>query len=131
MSCLFCRIVSREIPAHVVFENEHVLIFLDIHPKAPGHLLAIPKQHADHALVTSPEDLSHALLALRQIGPTILAKLGASGARIQVNIGADAGQEVMHTHLHFIPVFEHNTVPNLGHEPSLTELAEQLFHVLS
>ncbi|MEO8874289.1 MAG: histidine triad nucleotide-binding protein [Polyangiaceae bacterium] len=103
MSCLFCKIVAREIPAKIVLENEHVLAFADVNPQAPKHFLVIPKMHlkgiheatAEHAAM-----LGQVMLAARNVAEE--NGLADSGYRLVVNNGADAGQSVHHLHMHVI-----------------------------
>jgi histidine triad (HIT) family protein len=99
--CLFCRIAAEEIPADIVFENETVLAFRDINPKAPTHVLAIPRRHLDSvADLTDPDgDLLAALFgALRHVADDA----GLTGYRILTNVGAESGQSVFHLHFHLL-----------------------------
>lgn len=100
--CIFCRIVQREIPAKIVFEDDMALAFEDIRPEAPVHLLVIPKQHvASLADVTSADrDLVGHLFA-------VTAKLARErnlegGYRAVINNGSGAGQTVFHLHVHLL-----------------------------
>lgn len=101
MSCLFCKIISGEIPAEIKFQDELVIAFADINPQAPVHLLIVPKLHVENAaeLATkSPAALSALFTAADQ-----LAKAeGLTGYRTVFNTGADAGQSVFHAHLHLL-----------------------------
>jgi histidine triad (HIT) family protein len=100
-SCLFCRIVRKEIPATIVFENEHVVAFRDIDPRAPLHVLVVPRTHiASLDEATNAEELGHLLLAAAQIAKA--EGVASSGYRSVVNSGADAGQTVFHVHLHLL-----------------------------
>lgn len=101
--CLFCKIVTGEIPCAKVYEDGQVLAFLDIAPVAPGHVLVIPKAH--HAdLFALPDSLGVALLAAqKRVGRAVMAALGASGLNVQQNNAASAGQMVFHAHYHLIP----------------------------
>jgi histidine triad (HIT) family protein len=99
--CLFCRIAAREIPAEVVFENETVLVFRDINPKAPTHVLAIPRRHLDSVadLTDADGDLLAALFgAMRRVAE----EAGLRGYRILSNVGAESGQSVFHLHFHLL-----------------------------
>ncbi len=101
--CLFCKIVSRAIPAAVLLENEHILAFKDVNPVAPAHALIIPKKHIVGIAEATREDaaiLSEVLLA----APAVAEKLGvaSTGYRLVINNGADAGQSVLHMHLHVL-----------------------------
>jgi histidine triad (HIT) family protein len=103
MSCLFCRIVARELPSDIVHENEHVLAFRDLRPVAPTHVLVIPKRHV--AAVREAEDtdvelLGHVMLGARDVARTL--GLVAGGYRIVMNNGEDAGQTVFHLHAHVL-----------------------------
>jgi histidine triad (HIT) family protein len=99
--CLFCRIVAGEVPAEVVFEDAQVLVFRDVNPQAPTHVLAIPRRHvASAAEVTAADgDLLAALFgALRRVADDE----GLAGYRIVTNVGPEAGQSVFHLHLHLL-----------------------------
>ena len=99
-SCLFCRIVRGEIPAKIVHQDEHVVAFRDIDPKAPTHILVIPTEH-----VASLDEAKDAA----QVGRLMLAAAEIArsegitdGYRTVVNTGAGAGQTVFHIHLHLL-----------------------------
>lgn len=100
--CIFCRIVAREVPAQIVFEDEHILAFKDIRPVAPLHVLVIPKRHIPSLAEATSEDaplLGHLMAAL----PQIAAGQGATdGFRTIINTGKAGGQEVYHLHAHII-----------------------------
>ena len=98
--CLFCKIVNKEIPANIELENEDCLAFHDINPKAPIHILVIPKKH-----IESFDDVDAETMA--KITPFIqelTRKLGIdkSGYRVITNIGENGGQEVKHLHFHIL-----------------------------
>lgn len=100
-TCLFCRIGRREIPAKIVFENEHALAFHDVAPKAPTHVLVIPKAHVARLSESSGDDaavLGECLAALRGVARA----LSLESYRVVVNDGADAGQSVFHLHFHLL-----------------------------
>jgi len=100
-TCLFCRIVRHEIPAKIVREDEHTLAFRDIDPKAPTHVLVIPKEHvATLNDATDPLILGRLLLAAKEIAAE--EGIAADGYRTVVNCGAGAGQTVFHLHLHLL-----------------------------
>src|SRR4051812_13725250 len=102
MGCLFCKIVNKEIPSQIVFENDHVLAFKDIHPAAPTHILVIPKKHVVGIHEAARED-AEMLGELMLAGRTVAEEQGlAKGYRLVVNNGADAGQSVLHLHLHVL-----------------------------
>lgn len=99
---IFKRIIDREIPARIVYEDDLCMAFEDIHPAAPTHLIVIPKKEIASVDDVTPEDeaiVGHLFVAMRAIA----AKLGlTSGYRIVTNCGGDAGQEVMHIHFHLL-----------------------------
>ncbi len=99
---VFQRIIDREIPATIVYEDEHCIAFEDIHPAAPTHLVVIPKRpiaSVDDVQESDAETVGHLFAAMR----TIAARLGlVNGYRVVTNCGRDAGQEVMHLHFHML-----------------------------
>jgi histidine triad (HIT) family protein len=101
-SCLFCRIIAGEIPSDKVGESDDALAFRDVDPKAPTHVLVIPKVHAP----TLPElAASHpeAALAVLALARQVAADDGVGDAyRLVCNTGADAGQSVFHAHVHVL-----------------------------
>jgi histidine triad (HIT) family protein len=102
MTTLFSKIIAREIPADIVYEDERCLAFRDINPQAPTHVLLIPKQEIARLADASTADqdlLGHLLLAAGRVA----RQLGVGDAfRLVVNNGADAGQTVFHLHLHIL-----------------------------
>jgi histidine triad (HIT) family protein len=101
--CLFCRIVAGEIPATIVYETDTTLAFRDVNPKAPVHVLVIPKEHqADVAvLATADPKLAGDVLAAAAAVAQAEGLLG-DGFRLIFNVGEHAGQEVFHTHAHVL-----------------------------
>ncbi|MDD5382138.1 MAG: histidine triad nucleotide-binding protein [Candidatus Margulisbacteria bacterium] len=98
MSCLFCRIAAKEIPAAIVYEDEKVLAFNDIAPQAPVHILLIPKQHVDS--IVDCKEVNSIFAVIKQIAKE--KGIEATGYRIVVNHGRDAGQAVPHLHFHLL-----------------------------
>ncbi len=102
MSCLFCKIIEREIPANIVLENDHVLAFKDLYPKAPVHLLVIPKRHIESIAKIEPGDeavVGHCVRVARLLAER--AGYGERGYRVSCNTGPEGGQVVYHIHFHF------------------------------
>jgi histidine triad (HIT) family protein len=99
--CIFCKLINKEIPAELIFEDDRIVAFNDINPQAPIHILIIPKEHFD-SLNVIPEEkkdiLSHILLRARQIARNI--GIDEKGYRIVLNTARDSGQEVLHIHFH-------------------------------
>jgi histidine triad (HIT) family protein len=101
-ACIFCRIAAGEIPARKAFEDEDLVVFHDIHPAAPVHLLIVPRRHVVSLYEATPDD--GALLGkMLLLAPRLAREHGATdGFRIVVNNGAGGGQEVPHLHLHVL-----------------------------
>jgi histidine triad (HIT) family protein len=101
--CLFCKIVNRQIPASIVYEDDRVLAFNDINPQGPTHVLVIPKQHIPSLNDLAPEhDAIVGELARRAAAIAKERGISAGGFRTVFNTNADAGQTVFHVHLHLI-----------------------------
>src|SRR5512135_502579 len=103
MSTIFQKIISREIPAKIVFEDNLCLAFRDINPQAPTHILVIPKKPITSLDEASKEDqmlLGHLLLKAREIAQT--EGISERGYRVVINTNAEAGQTVFHLHLHIL-----------------------------
>jgi histidine triad (HIT) family protein len=102
MSCLFCKIVAGEIPATRLYEDDRTLAFADIDPKAPTHVLIIPKQHIPSQAHITPQDealLGHLFHAAAQLAQ----QHGLTeGYRLVLNTGPDGGQTVDHLHIHLL-----------------------------
>jgi histidine triad (HIT) family protein len=101
--CLFCKIVSGDIPAECVAESDHTLAFRDINPQAPTHVLIIPKEH--HANLAALAGADSALLAEVAVQARQVAQaegIADSGYRVVFNTGAEAGQTVFHVHAHVL-----------------------------
>jgi histidine triad (HIT) family protein len=100
---VFAKIVRGELPAHKVYEDDRVLAFLDIMPRAPGHTLVIPKAPARNILDVDPDDLKALAIAAQKVAKAAVQVFGAEGVTVQqFNEGA-GGQVVFHLHLHIIP----------------------------
>ena len=100
--CLFCKIVAGDIPSDRVYEDDEVIAFRDINPRAPTHVLVIPRRHVPDAHALTDDDapiLSSLFAAVRRIADN--AGL-TTGYRVVTNVGPDAGQTVFHLHLHLL-----------------------------
>ena len=102
VDCLFCRIAAHQIPADILYENENLMAFRDVNPKAPFHVLIIPKKHitgADHLTVQDGAMLGEVF----EIASRLCSEHGISnGYRVVSNVGADGGQSVAHLHFHIL-----------------------------
>ena len=102
-NCIFCQIIEKKIPAKIEYQDEAVLVFHDINPKAPVHLLIIPKEHISNINNFEAKKSPMAaklLLTAKKMAQKM--KIDQSGYRLIINNGADAGQEVDHLHIHLL-----------------------------
>jgi len=101
--CLFCKIVAGEIPSRIALQDEHGVVFHDINPQAPTHLLVVPRKHiAALTDVAEGDDLLMGRLCRLAAAAAQQAGIAAGGFRVVVNNGPDAGQAVAHLHLHVL-----------------------------
>src|SRR5689334_17227829 len=101
--CLFCRIVAGTVPSNQVYHDDDVVAFRDINPKAPTHVLIIPRRHVSG--IDAPEAADGSMLAAMIRAAQIVARaegIAAGGYRLVWNVGPDAGQSVFHLHLHLL-----------------------------
>ncbi len=101
--CVFCKIAAGQIPAKIVYQDEDVVAFEDINPKAPHHILLIPRRHIPSMADLTEED-GPVLVALFSVAARLAQKLGLGerGYRVVTNVGPDAGQSVLHLHFHLL-----------------------------
>ncbi len=100
--CLFCRIAARQSPAEIVYEDDAVVAFKDIYPKAPVHLLIVPRRHVESLLEAGDDDeavLGRCVLVARRLAE--VTGYAERGFRLSVNTGPEGGQVVYHVHFHF------------------------------
>lgn len=104
--CIFCKIISGEIPCEKVYEDEHTFAFLDIHPINRGHTLVVPKAHHEN-IYSVPQDIfARTMSTVHKLAPKIKQAVGGEGINIGINNDKAAGQLVFHLHVHIIPRFE-------------------------
>lgn len=104
--CIFCKIVGKQIPATVVYEDDELLAFMDIGPIIKGHVLVVPKKHHDAVADTPDETLAKLHVVAKRIALAQMNGLGADGVNIMQNSGKASGQEVPHIHVHVIPRYD-------------------------
>ena len=110
--CIFCRIIAGQVPCIKVYENDHVLAFLDIGPISEGHVLLIPKQHICSVDQADYEIMVEIAKVLPMLAGSIKSAMCADGYNVLCNNGASAGQVVSHLHIHIIPRNENDGVFN-------------------
>ena len=102
MTCIFCHIIARQLPTEIIYENADLVVFKDINPQAPVHLLIVPKKHIESINAVdekTAEIFSKMVLAAK----TMAERHGVqSGYRLMINNGREAGQVVYHLHMHFL-----------------------------
>ena len=103
MDCIFCKIVNKEIPSKIIYEDEEIVAFNDIHPLTPIHILVIPKKHIESVLDIKQEDeklIGKIYTVINKIAKD--SGVDEKGFRVVTNCGADGGQEVRHLHFHLL-----------------------------
>lgn len=109
--CIFCKIVAKQIPSHIVYEDENILAFKDIYPVAPVHILVIPKKHIFNINDITEQDegmIGKIFVVIKKLA--VEMGVASSGFRVVTNSGSDGGQEVDHLHFHLLGG------KNLGHK---------------
>ncbi len=101
--CIFCKIIAGELPSSKVYEDEHVVAFLDIHPVAVGHALVVSKTHCDDLIGCDPTVAAHMIKAAQKVAKAVVKATGAEGFNLGINNGRAAGQVIFHLHMHVIP----------------------------
>lgn len=130
--CIFCKIINKEIPSFVVYENEFVTCFLDINASTKGHTLVVPKKHAENIFDLPVQDAIEVIKAVKVVTTLLKEKLDVQNVNLINNSGELAGQTVMHFHLHIIPRYENdgiNIAPKQT-EPNFDELQHTLNQIL-
>jgi histidine triad (HIT) family protein len=129
--CLFCKIVSGEIPATRIAEDERTVTYMDINPATRGHVLVIPREHAKDLLEIDPEELAAVARAAQRVAATMPERLGADGVNLLNSCGREAWQTVFHFHLHVIPRYEADPLrlpwtPEPGDRDAIADAARAL-----
>jgi histidine triad (HIT) family protein len=129
--CIFCKIAEKEADATVVYEDDHTLAFMDIHPLNPGHTLVIPKKHYTNMLDMPGEEAARVFASVHKVMKGVQKASGADGISIGQSNGRAASQEVFHMHVHIIPRFNHEMMsgfPNRKqtHRAELDEIGKKI-----
>ncbi|UVD81704.1 HIT family protein [Mycoplasma iguanae] len=103
MTEIFKKIISREIPANIIYEDDRIIAFLDINPVNIGHFLVVPKKYSVNLIDIEEEDFIYLISKARELALQQIKKMGVSGFKLHVNNGKESNQEVFHTHIHIIP----------------------------
>jgi len=128
--CIFCSIVTGDIPGRIVKETDDAVAFLDANPLAPGHTLVVPRDHHQRLNEIPADEAADLFDAVHELSAAVEGAVDADAVSIGINDGEAAGQEVPHTHVHLVPRFEgdgggpfHAINPS-SEEPSEDELDE-------
>lgn len=105
---IFLKIINKEIPANIVYEDNTSMAFLDINPNTKGHTLVIPKKSSKNLYDINDDDLSDVIKVVKKVALAQQKALGAKGVNISMNNEEIAGQEVFHSHIHVIPRYVEN-----------------------
>ncbi len=111
MECIFCKIIDGEIPSVKVLDEELVLAFMDINPSSPGHMLVIPKKHAENIFEISDNDLAAVIKGVKRCANAVKEALKAEGVTVLQLNGRASDQIVPHLHIHIIPRWENDGLP--------------------
>ena len=117
--CIFCKIVNGEIPSKKIYEDNDVIVILDLHPACDGHSLIIPKKHITDMMEIDSDNLNKVWEIANKLTPTLMDKMNATGLSLRVNYG-DA-QEIKHFHMHILPNYQFK-------KPSMTQ--EESYEIL-
>jgi histidine triad (HIT) family protein len=129
--CIFCRIVSGELEATIVDEDERTIAFMDINPATRGHALVIPRRHSRNLLEIEAEDLQATVLAAQRLARKVVDRLGAAGVNLINSCGSAAWQTVFHFHVHVIPRYDGDPLrlpwtPTAGDPDEIAQAADAL-----
>ncbi len=113
-SCIFCKIVRKEAPASIIYEDEDTLAFLDIRPLYEGHTLVIPKKHYIDIFDIPQDLLAQTHKTSKYIAPAVKSATSADGISIIQQNGTAAGQDIFHLHIHVVPRFEGQKLPRFS-----------------
>jgi histidine triad (HIT) family protein len=100
MDCIFCKIIEKTAPADIIYEDDDTIVFKDIHPSAPVHLLICPKTHYDKLVDTPPEVMPKLFETVTKVAKML--EVDQSGFRAIINNGRGGGQIIFHLHIHFL-----------------------------
>ena len=120
--CLFCKIARHEIPSEIIFEDNDIMVFLDINPTTNGDTLIIPKKHYKDIFTIPRELLNHIEQSYEHIYEKYKKKLKCDGLTLTTNL--DYGQEIKHFHMHFIPRYRNDDVKYLSNKEIFKDIKE-------
>lgn len=101
MDCIFCKIIKKEAPGDILYEDELVIVMMDIYPHVDGHVMIIPKKHYTDYLELDETIINHVFKVAKEVGPKIMEAMNAKSLTMLINYGE--AQEVKHFHFHLLP----------------------------
>lgn len=101
--CLFCKIIKKEIPAEIIYEDNSAIAVLDVHPRALGHAMILPKSHVENILELADDEIGDVFKAVKKVAAILKKSLEPDGFTIGINHGRVSGQAVDHLHIHIMP----------------------------
>jgi histidine triad (HIT) family protein len=130
--CVFCRIMTGELPGTFVAQEERAVAFMDVNPATPGHLLVVPRTHTADLLTADPADLGACIELAQRLAKQVRERLGAAGVNLLQSSGAAAWQTVFHLHLHVIPRYDDDPLvlpwrPTPGDLAEITAVAAKIY----
>lgn len=131
---IFAKIIDGQIPNHTVYEDDSVLVFMDVMPQSRGHCLVVPKTGSRNLLDADPEVLAETIQTVQRVAKAAETALHADGILIQQFNEAPAGQSVFHLHFHIVPIFNgealHRHADRMAEPEELAELAKSIASAL-
>lgn len=135
MDCLFCKIANKEIPAEIIYEDDHALAFLDIHPKTLAHVLIIPKKHYASLKDVADSEIGPLFATVKKVAIILTDRFKPDGLTIGINQGRAAGQEVDHLHIHILMRYKNDnggSIQSIVDNPpkeSLKEVRKKILNI--
>ena len=134
-NCLFCKIIKKEVSAEIIYEDSDSVAVLDVHPRAPGHAMILPKNHAENILDLTDEEIGGVFKAVKKVVAILNESLKPDGFTIGINHGKVSGQVIDHLHIHVMPRWLgdggnsiHNVVDNPPKE-TLEEIKNKILNI--
>jgi histidine triad (HIT) family protein len=132
MDCLFCDLISKKKPSYIIYEDEWAVGILDAFPRAIGHTIVLPRQHAENILELSDDQIGKVFEAVKKVTLMLKEKINPDGFTIGINHGKVSGQAIDHLHIHIIPRFRDDgggsihSVVNNPPQQSLEQIKEKI-----
>ncbi len=127
MACIFCKIINREVPSRIVFEDDYTMVFMDIARDVDGHMVAIPKKHVKNILDCDTDTLNHLMSSVKTVSNHCVDKCGYQGVNLLNASDESAGQSVPHFHIHIIPRKTGDGIDAWPHLPGTTCEIEEIY----